>query len=181
MASPAQAETTPGKGYFTSKGSISAQFSHSLAGIVPGMPALFTEGRIQRHIITIESRLLDIFPHRRAACRLNDASAKASAFPYGLSEVCLICVIHTRHAGASPLTGTKGTALKDALAKLERVATPQPYSLSKREGHKADGRSGATLLAEKSHAAKRLQASFDREAGKQQGPVGSCTSPCPCR
>ena len=85
------------------------------------------------------------------------------------------------HAGASPLTGTKGTALRDALAKLERVATPQPYSLSKREGYRADDRAGATLAAEKSHAAKRLQASFDREAGKQQRPLESSASPCPCR
>ena len=85
------------------------------------------------------------------------------------------------HAGASPLTGTKGTALRDALAKLERVATPQPYSLSKREGHRADGRSGATLAAEKSHAAKRLQASFDREAGKQQCHLDSSACAYPCR
>ena len=50
MATAAQDESTPGKGPFRFKGSISAQLSHSLAGIVPGMSALLTEG-CQLHAI----------------------------------------------------------------------------------------------------------------------------------
>ena len=68
-------------------------------------------------------------------------------------------------AGASPITDTKGNALKDALAKLEKVATPQQYSLSKADNARRDNRRPSLLASEKSHAAKRLQASFDREAG----------------
>ena len=45
MATAAHDESTPGKGPFRSKGSISAHFSHSLAGIVPGMSAFLKQGR----------------------------------------------------------------------------------------------------------------------------------------
>ena len=72
---------------------------------------------------------------------------------------------HVLCTGASPVTSMKGNTLKDALAKLERVATPQPYSLTKADAQRRDKGAPSLPAQEKSHAAKRLQASFDREAG----------------
>lgn len=156
---------TPGKPHFRSKGSISAQFSQSLAGIVPGMRPLdacacasfdpclaspHTEGT-WKLLQLCRGALQSLAGHtgRHSACN-------------GLHEHLLIGQGHAPSAGASPVTGAKGRALKDAVAKLERVATPKAYSLT-RGG--ADRKAHHMLDFEKSHAAKRLQASFDREAG----------------
>ena len=77
------------------------------------------------------------------------------------------------------MTGRKGNALKEALAKLERVATPQQYSLSKADAARRE-REGALMQAsEKSHAAKRLQASFDREAGMNSTPTDTASISVP--
>ena len=86
---------------------------------------------------------------------------------------------HRHAAGASPITGGKGNALKDALAKLERVATPQQYSLGKADAARRDRGGATTLASQKSHAAKRLQASFDQEAGVKAVPTKT-NMPLPC-